>query len=81
MNIIEFRDFYRSELEKTNKESDYIFKILLKELCNIDPLKIALDPSFIIKPKYEMLLKASLKNILRNYPLDYIINKKCFFWL
>ena len=79
MNIIEFRDFYRSELEKTNKESDYIFKILLKELCNIDPLKIALNPSFIIKPKYEMLLKASLKNILRNYPLDYIINKKSFF--
>ena len=79
MNIIELRDFYRSELEKTNKESDYIFKILLKELCNIDPLKIALDPSFIIKPKYEMLLKASLKNILRNYPLDYIINKKSFF--
>ena len=35
MNIIEFRDFYRSELKKTNKESDYIFKILLKELCNI----------------------------------------------
>ena len=79
MNIIEFRDFYRSELEKTNKESDYIFKILLKELCNIDPLKIALDPSFIIKPKFEILLKASLKNILRNYPLDYIINKKSFF--
>jgi len=79
MNIIEFRDFYRSELKKTNKESDYIFKILLKELCNIDPLKIALDPNFIIQPKNEMLLKGSLKNILRNYPLDYIINKKFFF--
>ena len=79
MNIIEFRDFYRSELEKTNKESDYIFKILLKELCNIDPLKIALDPNFIVKPKNEMLLRSSLKNILRNYPLDYIINKKSFF--
>ena len=79
MNIIEFRDFYRSELEKTNKESDYIFKILLKELCNIDPLKIALDPSFNIKPESEILLRASLKNILRNYPLDYIINKKSFF--
>ena len=79
MNIIEFRDFYRSELEKTNKESDYIFKILLKELCNIDPLKIALDPNFIIKPENEMLLRSSLKNILRNYPLDYIINKKSFF--
>ncbi len=79
MNIIEFRDFYRSELKKTNKESDYIFKILLKELCNIDPLKIALDPNFIIKPENEMLLRSSLKNILRNYPLDYIINKKSFF--
>ena len=79
MNIIEFRDFYRSELEKTKKESDYIFKILLKELCNIDPLKIALDPNFIIKPENEMLLRSSLKNILRNYPLDYIINKKSFF--
>ncbi len=79
MNIIEFRDFYRSELEKTNKESDYIFKILLKELCNIDPLKIALDPNFIVKPENEMLLRSSLKNILSNYPLDYIINKKSFF--
>ena len=79
MNIIEFRDFFRSELEKTNKESDYIFRILLKDLCNIDPLKIALDPNFIIKPENEMLLRSSLTNINRNYPLDYIINKKSFF--
>ena len=79
MNIIELRDFYRSELQKTNKESDYIFKILLKEICNIDPLKIALDPNFIIKPENEMLLRISLKKILRNYPLDYIIKKKSFF--
>ena len=79
MNIIEFRDFYRSELQKTNKESDYIFKILLQEICNIDPLKIALDPNFIIKPENDTLLRESLKKILRNYPLDYIINKKSFF--
>ena len=79
MNIIEFRDFYRSELQKTNKESDYIFKILLQEICNIDPLKIALDPNSIIKPENDMLLRESLKKILRNYPLDYIINKKSFF--
>ena len=79
MNIIEFRDFYRSQLEKTKKESDYIFKILLKELCNIDPLKVALDPNFIVKPENEMRLRSSLKNILSNYPLDYIINKKSFF--
>jgi len=79
MNIIEFRDFYRSELQKTNKESDYIFKILLQEICNIDPLKIALDPNFNIKPENDMLLRKSLKKILRNYPLDYIINKKSFF--
>jgi len=79
MDIIELRDFYRSELEKSNKESDYIFKILLKELCNIDPLKIALEPNFVIKPKNEILLRVSLKDILKNYPLDYIINKKSFF--
>jgi release factor glutamine methyltransferase len=79
MNIIEFRDFFRSELDKTNKESDYIFKILLKELCNIDPLKIAIDPNFRIKPENEILLRSSLTNIIRNYPLDYIINKKSFF--
>ena len=79
MNIIELRDFYRSELEKSNKESDYIFKILLKELCNIDPLKIALEPNFVIKPENEILLRVSLKDILKNYPLDYIINKKSFF--
>ena len=79
MNIIEFRDFYRSELQKTNKESDYIFKILLQEICNIDPLKIALDPNFIIKPENDTLLRESLKKLLRNYPLDYIINKKSFF--
>ena len=79
MNIIEFRDFYRSELQKTSKESDYIFKILLQEICNIDPLKIALDPNFIIKPENDTLLRESLKKILRNYPLDYIINKKSFF--
>ncbi len=79
MNIIEFRDFFRSKLDKTNKESDYIFKILLKELCNIDPLKIAIDPNFRIKPENEILLRSSLTNIIRNYPLDYIINKKSFF--
>ena len=35
--------------------------------------------STIIKPENDMLLRESLKKILRNYPLDYIINKKSFF--
>ena len=79
MNIIEFRDFFRSQLNVSNKESDYIFKILLKELCNIDPLKIALEPNFLIKPENNKILISSLNKMIRNYPLDYIINKKSFF--
>ena len=31
MNIIEFRDFFRSELKKTNKESDYTITQLKKK--------------------------------------------------
>lgn len=79
MNIIEFRDFFRSQLNVSNKESDYIFKILLKELCNIDPLKIALEPNFLIEPENDKILISSLNKMIRNYPLDYIINKKSFF--
>ena len=27
-------------------KSDFIYKIILKELCGIDPIKIALEPNF-----------------------------------
>ena len=46
MNIIEMRSVYREKLDLSIDECDFIYKIILKELCDIDPIKIALDPSF-----------------------------------
>ena len=40
MNIIEMRSFYRNNLSISNDKSDFIYKIILKELCNIDPIKM-----------------------------------------
>ena len=46
MNIIEMRSIYRDNLSLSNDESDFVYKIILKELCDIDPIKIALEPNF-----------------------------------
>ena len=45
MNIIEMRSVYRNKLDLSIDECDFIYKIILKELCDINPIKIALDPA------------------------------------
>ena len=79
MSIIELRNIYRDRLNLSNQECDYIYKVILKELCYIDPIKIALDPSFTIIKDSEKLILDSLNKICDNYPLDYIISKKNFY--
>ena len=79
MSILELRNIYRDRLNLSNQESDYIYKVVLKDLCFIDPIKIALDPNFIIKKDSEKLILDSLKKICNNYPLDYLISKKNFY--
>ena len=79
MSILELRNIYRDRLNLSNQECDYIYKVVLKDLCFIDPIKIALDPNFIIKKDSEKLILDSLKKICNNYPLDYIISKKNFY--
>ncbi len=79
MNITEMRDVYRDKLGISIDECDFIFKILLKELCDIDPIKIALDPCFILSSDLINTLLKSLNMIVDNYPLDYLINKKNFY--
>ena len=79
MNIIEMRSIYRDNLSLSNDESDFIFKILLKELCDIDPIKIALEPNFILSSVSENTLIQKMKMINDDYPIDYIINKKNFY--
>ena len=53
MNIIEMRSFYRDNLNISNDKSDFIYKIILKELCNIDPIKIAIEPNFNLSTETE----------------------------
>ena len=81
MTIIELRNIYRERLNLSINECDFIYKIILKELCGIDPIKIALDPSFTIIKDSEKLILDSLNKICDNYPLDYIISKKKFLWI
>ena len=79
MSILELRNIYRDRLNLSNQECDYIYKVILKDLCLIDPIKIALDPNFIIGKDFENLILDSLKKICNNYPLDYLISKKNFY--
>ena len=79
MNIIEMRGIYRDNLSLTNNESDFIYKIILKELCGIDPIKIALEPNFNLSPESVNILIQKMKIIIDDYPIDYIINKKNFY--
>jgi release factor glutamine methyltransferase len=79
MNIIEMRSVYREKLDLSIDECDFIYKIILKELCDIDPIKIALDPSFNLSSQSEDTLFESINMIINDYPIDYLINKKNFY--
>jgi release factor glutamine methyltransferase len=79
MTIIELRNVYRKGLNLSNNECDFIYKIILKELCSIDPIKIALDPYHLLNQDSQNILIDSLNQISKNYPIDYIINKKNFY--
>jgi len=79
MNIIKMRSIYRDNLSLSNDESDYIYKIILKEICGIDPIKIALEPKFNLSKELEDTLLQKMKMITNHYPIDYIINKKNFY--
>jgi release factor glutamine methyltransferase len=73
------RNVYRKGLNLSNNECDFIYKIILKELCSIDPIKIALDPYHLLNQDSQNILIDSLNQISKNYPIDYIINKKNFY--
>ena len=79
MNIIEMRSVYREKLDLSIDECDFIYKIILKELCDIDPIKIALDPTFNLSSKSKDTLLESINIIIEDYPIDYLINKKNFY--
>ena len=79
MTIIELRNIYRKRLKLSINECDFIYKIILKELCSIDPIKIALDPYHLLNQDSQNILIDSLNQVSKNYPIDYLINKKNFY--
>ena len=79
MNIIEMRSVYRNKLDLSIDECDFIYKIILKELCDINPIKIALDPTFNLSLELENTLLQSMNMMIDDYPIDYLINKKNFY--
>ena len=79
MNIIEMRSVNREKLDLSIDECDFIYKIILKELCYIDPIEIALAPAFNLSPKSKDTLLESINMIIEDYPIDYLINKKNFY--
>ena len=72
--------FIEKKLHLSIDECDFIYKIILKELCDIDPMKIALDPYFNLSSQSEGTLLESINMIIDNYPIDYLINKKKLLW-
>ena len=73
------RSIYRDNLSLSNDESDFVYKIILKELCDIDPIKIALEPNFNLSSESKDTLIQKMKMIIDDYPIDYLINKKNFY--
>ena len=63
MNIIDMRSVYREKLDLSIDECDFIYKIILKELCDIDPIKIALDPNFNLSSESEKTLLHSMNTV------------------
>ena len=64
MNIIQMRSIYRDNLNLSNDESDYIYKIILREICGINPIKIALEPNFNLSKVSEDTLLQKMKMII-----------------
>ena len=79
MNLIELRNLYRKKLTDFSiRESDYFLKILLKEYFNLDFTFINLNPDCQLNESQINKILESLDKLEKNYPIDYIINKKLF---
>jgi len=79
MNLIELRNLYRETLNDFSiRESDYLLKTLLKEYFSLEFTFINLNPNYKLKASQITKILESLDKLKKNYPIDYIINKKLF---
>jgi len=79
MNLVELRNLYRETLNDFSiRESDYLLKTLLKEYFSLEFTFINLNPDYKLKASQITKILESLDKLKKNYPIDYIINKKLF---
>ena len=79
MNLLELRNLYRRNLTDFSiRESDFFLKILLEECFNLESTFINLNPDHKLNELQINKMLESLDKLKKNYPIDYIINKKPF---
>ncbi|MEK9614296.1 MAG: peptide chain release factor N(5)-glutamine methyltransferase [Flavobacteriaceae bacterium] len=80
MNFIEARDLYRNALSHLHEpnEIDFYFKSIVRAFFELTPTDLALNPSAFFKVNQEKLLKETLKDLVDQKPLQYILKEVYF---
>ena len=80
MKLIEYRSYFRTALKPFHsiEESDDFLKRLLKFYFDWEPIKIGLEPNYILKKKEEDQLNNALRGLIQQEPLQYITGRTYF---
>ena len=80
MTYIEGRDLFRSQLKVFFEinEIDFYYKMILKFFFKIEPTTLALEPKTLFLPAKLKIIKAVLKRLLNEEPLQYILGTTSF---
>ena len=80
MTYIEGRDLFRSQLKVFFEinEIDFYYKMILKFFFKIEPTTLALEPKTLFLPAKVKIIKAVLKRLLNEEPLQYILGTTSF---
>lgn len=80
MTYIEGRDLFRSQLKVFFEinEIDFYYKMILKFFFKIEPTTLALEPKTLFLPAKVKIIKAVLKRLLNEEPLQYVLGTTSF---
>ena len=83
MTLIEYRSYFRLKLEFIYKveESDDLLKRIIKAYFNWEPIKIGLEPNYVLSQKEEERLNLALNELKKEKPLQYILGNCSFMGL
>lgn len=83
MTLIEYRSYFRLKLEFicNVEESDDLLKRIIKAYFNWEPIKIGLEPNYVLSQKEEERLNLALNELKKEKPLQYILGNCLFMGL